>query len=133
MGVKGAFQYSRQGVTKDQCLINFEGKFIPEPNSGCWLWGAYCMTNGYGTFCPGNGRRVLAHRASFELYVAPIPEGLLVLHRCDVRCCVNPNHLFLGTQADNIHDMWAKGRGSKPPKKKFGSRRGVLKRTLCAP
>ena len=94
----------------------FEDKFIPEPNSGCWLWTASVNQDGYGNF--GIGSRAdktqfsaKAHRIAHELYVGPIPAGLSVLHRCDIPSCVNPNHLFLGTQADNVHDMEKKGRG----------------------
>jgi hypothetical protein len=78
--------------------------------SGCWLWtGSMC--NHYGQI--GNGadaRPLLAHRASWLITHGPIPDGLYVLHRCDNGRCVNPAHLFLGTQRQNIHDMIAKGR-----------------------
>lgn len=76
---------------------------------GCWIWTGYCNADGYGKI----GRRggpVSVHRASYELFVGEIPDGLQVLHRCDVPCCANPAHLFLGTQRDNIADMVSKGR-----------------------
>lgn len=71
----------------------------------CWLWRASTNDLGYGLFGP---RR--AHRASYEFFYGEIPKGMSVLHRCDVRNCVNPEHLFLGTQADNVRDMMQKKR-----------------------
>lgn len=90
----------------------FEGSHIPEPNSGCWLWTKGLFNSGYGSLYL-NGKSELAHRFAWRLHKGPIPIGLCVLHRCDVPSCVNPEHLFVGTKADNNIDMIAKGRARK--------------------
>ena len=91
-------------------IKRFENKFIPEPNSGCWLWfGALHNKLGYGSF-RYLGNTVKAHRASWLIYNGKIEENKCVLHKCDNPFCVNPKHLFIGTQQDNISDMKAKGR-----------------------
>ena len=87
----------------------------------CWLWGGSRRPNGYGVFW-NQGRRVSAHRFSWELANGPIPDGLSVLHSCDNKPCVRPAHLFLGTQADNMRDRDQKGRnliGSESPRAKL--------------
>ena len=76
----------------------------------CWLWTRGKWKNGYGLI-HDKGKALGAHRVSYELAYGVIPAGMWVLHRCDVRHCVRPDHLFLGTNADNVRDMWAKGRG----------------------
>lgn len=90
---------------KDKKLM-FEKYIMPEPNTGCWIWTGAVDNNNYGRFGV-NGK---AHRISYELYNGKINDGLLVCHKCDVRQCVNPDHLFLGTQYDNMRDMIIKGR-----------------------
>ena len=85
----------------------FEAKFRVTP--GCWEWTAGFFTNGYGQFW-FREKVISAHVASHIIYLGEIPDGLWVLHRCDNRKCVNPDHFFLGTRIDNIEDMLAKGR-----------------------
>src|ERR1700761_3720809 len=87
----------------------FFDSVMPEPNSGCWLWVGSLNENGYGTIGVAY-KTQLAHRVSYRLHVGPIPDGLNVLHKCDVPCCVNPDHLFPGTQETNVIDMENKGR-----------------------
>lgn len=86
----------------------FEDCYNPDEN-GCWIWNKSLNKPGYGQFY-FNGKYYGAHRASWMIYRGPIPDGLWILHRCDVRACVNPNHLFLGTNQDNILDAVSKGR-----------------------
>lgn len=79
---------------------------------GCWIWTGTKLKTGYGGIGAGgrHGRHLRAHRASWEIHRGPIPEGEKVRHRCDVRLCVNPDHLQLGSQRDNILDMVERGR-----------------------
>lgn len=87
----------------------FFSRVAHEPNTGCWLWFGATTSTGYGTLSVRNVR-VLAHRFSYELHHAEIPAGMLVCHTCDVRCCVNPEHLFLGDATANAVDASRKGR-----------------------
>lgn len=81
---------------------------IGEPDA-CWLWRGCILPKGYGK----SGTQ-LAHRISYALHNGPIPDGLFVLHKCDNPSCVNPRHLFVGTQQENMADCVSKGRGKHP-------------------
>ena len=78
----------------------------------CWLWTGCIDRLGYGRFQITKAYH--AHRVAYELWVGPIPSGIHVLHTCDVRSCVNPHHLWLGTHADNMRDRENKGRANHP-------------------
>jgi hypothetical protein len=89
----------------------FGGKFTVDAND-CWIWNGLFDGVGYGRLAYG-GKSWSAHRLSFRLHKHQIPEGVCVLHRCDIRACINPNHLFLGSKKDNSDDKIAKGRQKK--------------------
>lgn len=101
-------------------LEKFESKFIPEPNSGCWLWTGPFNAQGYGRFTVRRNDKHYssqsAPRIAWRLYRGEIPIGKWVLHRCDTPECVNPDHLFIGTRQDNIDDMMNKGRQNQQKK-----------------
>jgi hypothetical protein len=84
---------------------------MPVPFSGCWIWLGAIDGAGYGHKGDGRrGRTIGAHRWAWKIVNGPIPRGMSVCHRCDVPLCVNPDHLFLGSQKDNLQDMRTKGR-----------------------
>ena len=102
----------------------FEKKFIKM--DGCWEWTACKLPAGYGYFGVA-GRMQYAHRVAYQLYVGEIGEDLFVCHHCDNPSCVNPSHLFLGTNTDNSRDCWSKGRGVTPDSS--GEKNGKAKLT----
>lgn len=94
-------------------LETFYRRVPHRPVSGCWLWVGPKNWRGYGHAWDADvGRNRGTHRISFELHIGPIPPGMCVLHTCDVRHCVAPDHLWLGTHEDNVKDRDSKGRGS---------------------
>jgi len=88
---------------------------VQAPNK-CWLWKYRKAGNGYGFFLNPK-RYVQAHRYAYELVNGPIPAGLLICHKCDVKDCVNPNHLYAGTFSDNVRDVQERGDKSGYAKK----------------
>lgn len=98
--------------------------------NGCWRYQGEINRYGYGIITfgqhrDGNRVRWLAHRYFYTELVAPVPAHLVCCHKCDVRSCVNPDHIFIGTSADNVADMMAKGRQGKTGAK--GERNGFAK------
>lgn len=98
----------RASLNKSRNLESFSEKYTISP-SGCWEWQCYIDPLGYSRIYL-NGKQYRGHRYTWELYNGEIPEGMNVLHKCDNRKCINPDHLFLGTQKDNVRDMISKNR-----------------------
>lgn len=101
-------------VPKQRSLrLRFQAQYIPEPNSGCWLWLGATNQEGRARMMTPNGLKQASH-VSLELAGRQLPPGLSALHTCDNVYCVNPAHLFFGTQFDNMRDCVRKGRWKQP-------------------
>ena len=90
-----------------------EAKFVKSNDpKGCWIWFGAQRGVGYGAI-KINGRVIDAHRAAYEIYKGPVPKGALILHTCDNRACVNPDHLVIGDHSQNQRDAMNRA-GVKP-------------------
>lgn len=111
----------------------FWGKVDRQKSDGCWLWQGSFRQNGYGQFNIRRGthqHNFYAHRVAWELTNGNVLGNLYICHTCDVPACVNPSHMFLGTQMDNMTDMKIKGRAShKGPPKATGEQHSQAKLT----
>ena len=91
-------------------LGRFQSKWV-EADTGCWEWQAYIAPEGYGQFMiDPKSRQIGAHRAAWLLFCGEIPEGKMVLHKCDNKICVNPDHLYIGDAKKNAKDAVERGR-----------------------
>lgn len=109
-------------MSRELFLLN-EDRFwgsIDRPDEGCWPWRLRLDVSGYGVFGIGP-RKFYAHRVAFALAHRDVPQGLFVLHACDTPACCHPGHLSVGSHADNMADMAAKGRAHRWGGKRRGS------------
>jgi hypothetical protein len=100
-------------IIKNDDVARFHTKYKVNSSSGCWEWTDHVHGNGYGQFhvtTDGIQKKLRAHRFSYRQLVGSLPDDMMVLHRCDNRRCVNPDHLFLGDASDNMLDCVSKGR-----------------------
>jgi hypothetical protein len=121
------------GKVREPAIDRFRRKFVVGDGSDpCWNWVGFVMPNGYGKFSFGR-EHFLAHRSSWHLLRGPIPDGMCVLHKCDNRRCVNPDHLFVGSEMDNTQDMIAKGRNSTGDRHWSRAKRSAFMRRVIEP
>lgn len=104
---------NRRARTKSEFIDMFLNQIEYDTNGGCWLWSRCVDPDGYGmvSYDFGDGKKAhKTHRVSYQIHFGKVPEGFVVRHKCDVPACVNPSHLVIGTQFDNIQDRVLRGR-----------------------
>lgn len=121
---KGIMDRRPYGLPLQACLDRKTDK--KSSNTGCWIWTGTKINRGYGSML-WERRYHLTHRLAWMSTKGNIPKGLQVLHHCDVKACVNPDHLFVGTQKQNMADMDEKGRRRNGPSP--GEKNGIAKLT----
>jgi hypothetical protein len=113
----GEMTCNNEGAEMPKKYENNEDRILQhykEDDNGCWIWQKSKDNHGYGMVRdPRSSRSEKAHRVSYRMFVGDIPEGKSVCHSCDVRACVNPDHLYCGTAKDNMRDAVERGRLSK--------------------
>lgn len=109
--------------------VNKDGPIVPYVGTPCWIWTGSIHKSGYGSFRGGSGI-YYAHRFSYKLHYGELPAELDVLHKCDNKLCVNPSHLWLGTDFDNRRDMILKNRFKPPMGEKHGNAKLTVKAVL---
>ena len=115
-GIKMYIPRSKKVYTWDRMIKLLLSKIIKDSKTGCWLWQGSCFESGYGQI-GYHGKSLRTHRVSWIYHNGEIPKGFNVLHKCDIRNCINPNHLFLGKPIDNTTDMINKNRRVNPTAK----------------
>ena len=115
-----------RGTVEERFFTGFS-----KSDNGCWNWQRRLVGKGYGTIGLGGkgAKQKLVHRLSYEIHKGPIPEGMVVMHKCDNPRCVNPDHLEAGTQSQNIKDAFARGRKINLPSGLKGDDHGASKLT----
>jgi hypothetical protein len=131
------YEQKRSGKTLKPLQLQYHGlteearflkRTVVDEQTGCWNWTGSVMKVGWhGQWRNAAGNIEPTHRAAWRLFKSPIPKGVSICHKCDNPICVNPAHLFIGSQADNMKDMWAKGRAR--PKSSIGECHGMSKVT----
>ena len=110
------------GLNKEKFIDTIERYSTPVTETGCWIWDKSLNRGGYGRV-KIEGKTVSAHRLSYMVHVED-PKDMYVLHKCDVACCVNPEHLYLGTHQDNMRDKKDRKRATKPRPNAQGEKHG---------
>lgn len=119
-------QVQYHGLTEEQRFLK---RVEVKSKDECWNWtGSQNQKLWHGQWRNKAGQIELTHRAAWRMFKCEVPEGMCVLHKCDNPICVNPSHLWIGTQSDNCRDMWAKGRAR--PKTSLGEKHGNSKLKL---